>query len=61
MSHKINPRGPEEPALTSDGGEGLPLADFPWSDGVVGIGYFPEEVGLPRTWSWRISATARRS
>ena len=29
-----------------------PLADFTWSDSIVGIGFFPDEVGLPADWSW---------
>jgi len=29
-----------------------PLAEFPWSDRIVGIGFFPDEVGLPADWSW---------
>jgi hypothetical protein len=37
---------------THGAGDDRPLADFPWSDGVVGMGFFPDEVGLPPGWSW---------
>jgi hypothetical protein len=29
---------------------GTPLAEFPWSDSIVGMGYFPHEVALPNGW-----------
>ena len=29
-----------------------PLAEFPWSDGVVGLGFIPSELGLPVDWRW---------
>jgi len=35
-----------------------PLAHFPWSDGIVGMGYFPHEVDLPAEWQWS-TATGR--
>jgi hypothetical protein len=43
-SHHLTPAGHAE--------DGMPLEDFPWSDGVVGMGYFPAEVTLPSSWSW---------
>ena len=47
--------------LTYGAGDGddRPLEDFSWSDGVVGMGFFPDEVGLPPGWSWA-SRQARR-
>lgn len=36
---------------------GTPLADFPWHDSVVGMGYFPEEVALPSGWTWNASTS----
>jgi hypothetical protein len=32
--------------------EALPLADLAWSDGVIGMGFLPHEIGLPRRWTW---------
>lgn len=32
--------------------EATPLRDFEWSDGIVGMGYFPDEVALPAEWTW---------
>jgi hypothetical protein len=29
-----------------------PLAEFPWSGDIVGMGFFPDEVDLPRDWRW---------
>jgi hypothetical protein len=37
-----------------------PLNEFEWSDSVIGIGFLPEEVGLPPDWSWRQVRTTRR-
>jgi hypothetical protein len=28
----------------------VPLAEFEWSDEIVGIGFFPDEVLLPPDW-----------
>jgi hypothetical protein len=36
--------------------DGTPLREFAWSDRVVGIGYFPEEVALPSGWTWPADA-----
>ena len=33
--------------------EAMPLAAFPWSDAIVGMGFFPHEVALPPGWRWR--------
>jgi hypothetical protein len=32
--------------------EATPLREFDWSDGVVGMGFFPSEVALPPDWTW---------
>ena len=32
--------------------EATPLREFEWSDGIVGMGYFPDEVALPAEWTW---------
>lgn len=32
--------------------ETTPLTEFEWSDGIVGMGFFPYEVGLPAEWTW---------
>jgi hypothetical protein len=32
--------------------EEMPLAAFPWSDAIVGMGFFPHEVALPPGWRW---------
>jgi hypothetical protein len=32
--------------------QGTPLAEFPWSDDVVGMGFFPHELALPAGWRW---------
>jgi hypothetical protein len=45
-------RMPYRPAPVGCADDGTPVAEFPWSDGVVGMGYFPEETGLPSGWSW---------
>jgi hypothetical protein len=29
-----------------------PLDEFPWSAEIVGMGYLPDEVSLPRGWRW---------
>jgi hypothetical protein len=34
----------------------MPLAAFPWSDAIVGMGFFPHEVALPPGWRWGLSA-----
>jgi hypothetical protein len=43
------------PTHVTGNGDDLPLVDFAWSDGVVGMGFFPHEVGLPPGWSWASS------
>ena len=43
--HARSPRRPTPPDPTEDG---TPVAEFAWSDDVVGIGYLREEVGLVR-------------
>jgi hypothetical protein len=53
MSHRLDP---DERSATRDRDDDTPLAEFHWSDGVVGMGYFPDEVGLPRSWTWRANA-----
>jgi hypothetical protein len=32
--------------------EATPLREFEWSDGIVGMGFFPHEVALPAEWTW---------
>ena len=53
--HGARDGGSRRPAahvsLTDDAAS---LADFQWSDGVVGIGYFPDEVALPEEWRWSV-------
>jgi hypothetical protein len=51
MCERTNPPGADEPALQPDTADETPLAEFSWSDDVIGIGYFPDEVGLPRAWA----------
>jgi len=34
------------------GEQGTPLADFPWTNAIVGMGFFPREVALPADWRW---------
>ncbi|MGH2944377.1 MAG: hypothetical protein ACRDLN_16575 [Solirubrobacteraceae bacterium] len=46
------PGEPHRPAPADRAEDGTPLAEFPWSDGVVGMGFFPEEVRLPSGWTW---------
>ena len=29
-----------------------PLRDFEWSESIVGMGFFPQEVDLPAGWTW---------
>jgi hypothetical protein len=29
-----------------------PLEEFPWNPDFVGMGFFPDEVALPRDWRW---------
>jgi hypothetical protein len=40
----------EREARRTPGEQGTPLAEFPWSDSIVGIGFFPQEVALPDGW-----------
>jgi hypothetical protein len=47
------------PSRGAGDGDDRPLADFPWSDGVVGMGFLPHEVGLPQGWSWASSRVRR--
>jgi hypothetical protein len=42
-----------------DPGEGTPLSEFPWSDDVVGLGFLPDELGLPSGWSWAANRARR--
>jgi hypothetical protein len=37
----------------------IPLAELPWSDQVLGMGFFPDEVELPREWAWSTHGFAR--
>jgi hypothetical protein len=30
----------------------MELADFAWSDRIVGLGFFPHELALPPDWRW---------
>jgi hypothetical protein len=53
MFHRSAERRPRPAAPTSDQDEGTPLAEFAWSDRIVGMGYFPEELLLPSDWTWR--------
>lgn len=57
MSDRTEARQQGDPRhrAPGDGGDDTPLADFPWSDGVVGMGFFPDEVALPPGWSWASS------
>jgi hypothetical protein len=52
MSDRSTERQPRLAAPTSHQDEGTPLAEFAWSERVVGMGYFPDEVGLPSDWTW---------
>jgi hypothetical protein len=52
MSDRTDARQQADASRGEGGGEGTPLADFPWSDDIVGMGFFPDEVALPAGWSW---------
>jgi hypothetical protein len=43
---------PDRPQLGPAGEPGTPVAELPWIDAVVGMGYFPHEVALPADWRW---------
>jgi hypothetical protein len=47
-------REPDEsrPGSVDQTEKGTPSPEIPWSDLVVGIGYFPAELGLPPGWTW---------
>jgi len=45
-------RTPHDPPPLGAAEDGTPVAEFAWSDDVVGIGYLPEEVGLVSGWTW---------
>jgi hypothetical protein len=32
--------------------EATPLREFEWSESIVGMGFFPQEVDLPAEWTW---------
>lgn len=40
--------------------DALPLDDFAWSDDIVGMGFFPDEVALPAGWSWETERISPR-
>jgi hypothetical protein len=44
-------RSPRRPMPSGPAEDGTPVAEFPWSDDVVGIGYLCEEVGLTSGWT----------
>jgi hypothetical protein len=49
MSERITAeqaRSPRRPTPPGPAEDGTPVAEFAWSDDVVGIGYLREEVGL---------------
>lgn len=35
--------------------QAIPLAEFDWSDSVIGMGYLPHELALPTDWRWGAS------
>jgi hypothetical protein len=44
--------------------EAAPLRDFEWSESIVGMGFFPQEVDLPAEWTWpapEVRDTPRRT
>jgi hypothetical protein len=40
---------------------GTPLAEYKWSESIIGIGFHPEEVGLPDGWTWQQDRVAREA
>ena len=54
-SGRILDGGDRRPAAHSKrADEAASLVELPWSDGIVGIGYFPDEVALPEEWRWSV-------
>jgi hypothetical protein len=50
-----------ERARGTSAAEEIPLAELPWSDGVLGMGFFPDEVELPLDWAWSTHGSGRVS
>ncbi|MDX6683539.1 MAG: hypothetical protein QOG94_3578 [Solirubrobacteraceae bacterium] len=50
------PTGAEPDPRPPTGEAEMELADFAWSDRIVGLGFFPHELALPRDWRWTRSA-----
>jgi hypothetical protein len=50
---------PHSPRHAPTVNDGIPLADFEWSDEIVGMGFFHDEVLLPRRLTSTVSAEPR--
>lgn len=44
--------------MTDSQRDSTPLSEFDWSDGIIGIGFLPDEVALPADWTWTEYASA---
>ena len=53
MFEKSNAGGPADPRRPGPASvNATSLDESPCSDGVIGMGYFPEELALPSGWTW---------
>jgi hypothetical protein len=57
MSDTSSRLQPAEPRQATD--DAVPLAEMPWSDNIVGIGFFADELGLGESWSWSARGLTR--
>ena len=46
------PQPDEARHASRDANDAVALAELPWSDRVVGLGFFPDEIGLGAEWTW---------